>query len=87
MMFLDALSRLVSRLGVSAFAGLVAFLMAIHVLSAVDWLWFLPDAFWPSTSEPAQSEPQQQSQQNCITMPDGLIVCDEPVPAISEAGK
>lgn len=87
MMFFDAISRLIPRLGVVAFGGLIAFLIAVHVLSAIDWLWFLPDAFWPSTSEPTLPVPDPEPTESCITMPDGARVCDEPVPATSDWSK
>ena len=83
MTFLDAISRMIPRLGVLAFGALIAFLIAVHVLSAIDWLWFLPDALWPSTSEPTLPVPDPESTQSCITMPDGARVCDEPAPAMS----
>ena len=84
MMFLDALSRLIPRLGVTAFALLIALLIAVHVFSAIDWLWFLPDFLFPSTSESTVPSPGPRASQGCITMPDGTTVCDGPAENIAD---
>ena len=83
MIVLDVLSRLSSRLCVAAFASFIVFLIGVRVLSAVDWLWFLPDDLGPTTAAPTAPAPAPQPPRGCITMPDGTLVCDEPVPATS----
>tara|TARA_R110002167_G_scaffold186979_6_gene388117 strand:- start:568 stop:849 length:282 start_codon:yes stop_codon:yes gene_type:complete len=84
MKFFDALSQLGVRLSVAAFGGLIALLISIHVLSAIDWLWFLPDIFRPAISMPTLPAPppgpSPQPASGCIAMPDGTLVCDGPVP-------
>lgn len=85
MKFLDVLSQLGARLSVAAFGGLIALLISIHVLSAIDWLWFLPDIFRPAVSEPivpAPTAPRPQPPRSCISMPDGTLVCDAPATSI-----
>ncbi len=55
-----------------AIAGLVALLMGLHVLGSVDWLGLLPEWILPDFID----VPTTPTQEGCVVMPDGLLVCE-----------
>ncbi|MCP5366725.1 MAG: hypothetical protein H6907_09965 [Hyphomicrobiales bacterium] len=79
--FLQALRGL----WVVAFGALVALLILVQVLQAVDWLWFLPDGPW-SNLMGVEAPPPARAGPSCITMPDGTKVCEGNAPSPSNGG-